>query len=753
MNLHVSTQRATDDLLARPNLRLRIGEQVVDVGALRLVTRPEVPRLTNKAVAVLIELVRHAGKTVTRDRLLDSVWAGRFTTPDVLTQAIKELRRAFGDDSKPSQYIETIPKVGYRLIAPVLALDGPDGGIFVESPDDDGDANDAVAASATGNDASPSRRRAWTTWLALIAAPLAAAAGIYALVHTRTPAPSVGVGAAPESGPDSGWHVEGVRALTSYPGAERRPSIAPDGTRIAFAMVDTDTGFDRIVIRSIEPSQLVHLTIGRNQHEGMAMWSPDGTRIAFERLTGRHRGCIMYVASSLGGDEREFGSAPDYDVNYYDWTPDGHGIITARQQANDEGPLVLMKIDLDSGTRTFLSYDRAPDDQDLEPHYSPDGKSLAFRRGIAPFSDLYVMAASGGAVRQVTHVAARIRGYAWSRDGSALVFASNVSGTMALYVTDVASGRTEPLHVSPAEYPNAARGNDNVVYEIPRTHNTMAVVALDGSAPGATIAPSTGSDYSATLSPTADRIAFVSDRSGQYQIWLYDRAAGTTAPLTEPDNDEVFSPRWSADGKRLLAVRHSEKTEPRELIEINVATRRQRLISAPHENVLFGAYGIDADSYLVVSGSSGKNNKLVLVTHPGTPDETRRIIESSVAYARVDRAHRAIYFTTTAGRGLYRLDIDSGQKRFVSAKVNAVSMNGWRIVDGRVWYLEGVNDKPVHVREIDPDTGTDRLIGKLDVGLRDLDFSPTPDRKSVVLSQLGTEDTDVGMFRLVRGSR
>ena len=102
MNLHAPARHATDALLAQSNLRLRVGEHVVDVGALRLVTRPDLPRLTHKAVAVLIELVRHVGNTVTRDELLDRVWIGRFTTPDVLTQAIKELRRAFADDGKPS---------------------------------------------------------------------------------------------------------------------------------------------------------------------------------------------------------------------------------------------------------------------------------------------------------------------------------------------------------------------------------------------------------------------------------------------------------------------------------------------------------------------------------------------------------------------------------------------------------------------------------------------------------------------------
>jgi len=132
MTLHASVRGTRDELLSGPNLRLRIGEHVVDTGALRVVTRPELPRLTSKAVAVLVELVRDVGQTVTRDQLLDRVWTGRFPTPDVLTQAVKELRRAFGDDSKPPQYIETIPKLGYRLIAPVLVLDGPDSAVAVE---------------------------------------------------------------------------------------------------------------------------------------------------------------------------------------------------------------------------------------------------------------------------------------------------------------------------------------------------------------------------------------------------------------------------------------------------------------------------------------------------------------------------------------------------------------------------------------------------------------------------------------------
>ena len=67
---------------------LAVGEHVVDVDTLRLVTSPGTPRLTPKAAAVLLQLVRAAGRTLSRDELLNEVWKGTCPTQDVLTQAV-----------------------------------------------------------------------------------------------------------------------------------------------------------------------------------------------------------------------------------------------------------------------------------------------------------------------------------------------------------------------------------------------------------------------------------------------------------------------------------------------------------------------------------------------------------------------------------------------------------------------------------------------------------------------------------------
>ena len=80
-------------------------------------------RLAPKALAVLQVLVRSAGNAVSRQELFEDVWPGGVVSDEALTQRISELRKALGDSARKPRYIETIPKVGFRLVAPVGAVD------------------------------------------------------------------------------------------------------------------------------------------------------------------------------------------------------------------------------------------------------------------------------------------------------------------------------------------------------------------------------------------------------------------------------------------------------------------------------------------------------------------------------------------------------------------------------------------------------------------------------------------------------
>jgi DNA-binding winged helix-turn-helix (wHTH) protein len=74
--------------------------------------------LEPKVMQVLVTLALHAGDVVTRQQIREQVWQNVFVGEDVLVRAISEIRRAFQDDPKLQHTVQTVPKVGYRLVVP-----------------------------------------------------------------------------------------------------------------------------------------------------------------------------------------------------------------------------------------------------------------------------------------------------------------------------------------------------------------------------------------------------------------------------------------------------------------------------------------------------------------------------------------------------------------------------------------------------------------------------------------------------------
>src|SRR5438128_4687296 len=82
--------------------------------------------LTPKAFDVLLYLVTHADRLVSKDTLLDAVWPETAVSDAVVRIAIGELRRALGDTVQAPQFIATVPRRGYRFLVPVTQAMPPD---------------------------------------------------------------------------------------------------------------------------------------------------------------------------------------------------------------------------------------------------------------------------------------------------------------------------------------------------------------------------------------------------------------------------------------------------------------------------------------------------------------------------------------------------------------------------------------------------------------------------------------------------
>lgn len=106
-------------------------------------------RVEERTLRLLLELARRPGEVVGINDLLERVWAGVTVTPDSVYQSVASLRRQLGDDPKQPRYIATVPRLGYRLVAPV-------------APWTEGRAESCAAGARTGG-CSPWAAR-WPRW-------------------------------------------------------------------------------------------------------------------------------------------------------------------------------------------------------------------------------------------------------------------------------------------------------------------------------------------------------------------------------------------------------------------------------------------------------------------------------------------------------------------------------------------------------------------------------------------------------------
>src|SRR5882724_3689266 len=98
---------------------LRVGAWCVNPASGHISRDGETARVEVRTMRLLLCLAERAGEVVSIDDLLDQVWSDVTVAPDSVYQAVTSLRRVLGDDPKQPTYVETVPRLGYRMVATV----------------------------------------------------------------------------------------------------------------------------------------------------------------------------------------------------------------------------------------------------------------------------------------------------------------------------------------------------------------------------------------------------------------------------------------------------------------------------------------------------------------------------------------------------------------------------------------------------------------------------------------------------------
>jgi Tol biopolymer transport system component/DNA-binding winged helix-turn-helix (wHTH) protein len=505
-------------------VRYRINGFLVDAAAFQVTQDGSRVNLEPKALKVLVHLIEHRDRAVSKDELISTVWQGAFVSDNALTRVVAQLRKALQDDSRESRFIETVPTMGYRFIGPVTVV----------SPDSVGGP------------------RAWR-WIS-------AAAAVTVLVPVLVWVARVRL--KPQATRPA---VESVVQFTDSKSLDTGAVFSPDGASIAYT--SDESGQFEIYVRQMGAgTRPVQITADGGQNIQPA-WSPDGRLIAYHSM---RRGGI-WVSPSLGGNARQlsaFGSQPV-------WSPDSSQVAFRSENVTSVDvfgtfpgrPSTLWVAPAGGGTAEQVTRVNTPKGRHGMPFWSPDGHWLGFVNHTKLLaSELWLLSWKDRRLVKLQGDGSLHLNPVYAPDGSSIYYvgARSPDGFGLFRLTLTAGGQAAadpfPVELTGADVPLSLaidpRGT-RLAYSLSTLKNDLFALPLSprtaepaGPAHELTRDTSFRKLYP-SFSPDASRIAYsVRKRGVETDIWLMNAdGTGTRQITTNPASDRGSS--WLPGGSAL----------------------------------------------------------------------------------------------------------------------------------------------------------------------------------------------------------
>jgi Tol biopolymer transport system component/DNA-binding winged helix-turn-helix (wHTH) protein len=642
-----------------------------------------------KVMQVLVELASHSNEVLTKEQLIHAVWSDTFVSDDVLTRCISEIRRVLEDDARAPKFIQTIPKTGYRLIAPVEYEPAPANGALPPHP---------VAFSSPSGESrhvsaekhlATSRQRFW-----LIAALTVVSIGALFLMLRPERRPE-----APK--PQASYKIV---PFTSYPGAQTQPAFSPDGNQIAFVWNGEKEDNPDIYVKMIGTETPLRLTSDPAEDLSPA-WSPDGRSIAFLRYSDSDRG--IYVVPALGGPARKIFTPVgkiEWERGALSWSPDGTRLVFPDGKSS-KSPSAIYSLDVTTEIAKPITTPPSRWDGDTNPVFSPDGRKIAFVRGIEGWvRDLYVMDASGGEPLRLTSDERMVSSLAWTADSSAIVFSSNRAGKYSLWKIPVLGGEPDRLPVGSEDAFNPAISRaGNLAYT--QTSSTWSIRKVDlksSRTPTSSLLSSTQQDSAAQYSPDGTKVAFQSWRSGSQEIWVSTSEGRNPVKVTSFEKSLTGSPSWSPDGKQLTFDARPEGHS--HIFTIPPDGGMPRTLTNGDFNDILPRWSRDGRWIYFGSNRSGSWQIWKVPSGGGTPQQ---VTKQGGFVGAESYDGKWLYFAKSDASGVWRIPVAGGDEQKILDQPHMDYWGYWSLAKNGIYYLNQ-STSPMTI-EFASLTGTHRI--------------------------------------------
>lgn len=519
--------------------------------------------LTHKAFETLIALVQHKGKLVEREDLMKAIWPDTFVEDGTLSFNVSVLRKVLGTDGRGEQYIQTVPRRGYRFIAEVRVI-----------ADEVNRNPSSQLDSEAKSPVHPVQNSARTTDDELIhdshappfTSPASNAKNIFGWVgeHPRTSlfvglvtviALVLGLGSLWRKRSQSPPQTLTVKiARLTNAGQSICAAISPDGK--LFAHAETRNGMQELLLTNIaHPGTSVIVPLGAFAYQSIT-FSNDGTYLYFTRGMPMNEELSLYSVSLPGSTPKKLIDGVDSPISLSSYGSSFSFI--RRDPTNGEYSLMIANSD-GSAERVITKRGNGNRISLAGAAWSSDDKTLTC--GVGWWDRGYrmrlvdVSVADGHEKTLGNGEWFGISGIASRRDRTSLIVCARerASGPTQLWRVSSTDGKSERITNDVIDYGNlsVAREADAVLSVAGHCESRLWVASERNSATGREIATRLGCwSYGVSWTPHG-KIVFSSLAGDNYELTQIDPDGSNQSQLTANSGDS-YSPVATLDGRFIV---------------------------------------------------------------------------------------------------------------------------------------------------------------------------------------------------------
>jgi eukaryotic-like serine/threonine-protein kinase len=453
--------------------------------------------------------------------------------------------------------------------------------------------------------------------------------------------------------------------LDSEPASETAPSFSPDGATVVYASDVGSPGIHHIVTRTVtglstsSGSAPPRILTSGPRDDTNPVWSRDGANIAFLRTTDA-AALQAIVIPAGGGSERVVANLPGWRPSarkYLTWAPESDAIV-ASNRMKTAFALRLYRFPLSGGPAKALT-EGADATQDVSPAFSQDGRWLAFLRWEegATYA-LWAVPQPGGKAKLLVTSPVPITSFAWKPDSRTIVYGGGPMSTGELRQVTVDGRHTlAPFGLEgPPDQITIAPKGARLAYVLQNLDANIWRLPLDRNSEKSSHNPeklfaSVREEMDPAYSPDGKSIAFASNRSGHWNLWV-GNADGTGLREFEAQTLLPFHPAWSPDSREIAF--DSSASGKGEIWIVNARGGRPRLLVAVPGGAQVPSWSPDGKRVLFYTNAEGTRQIWEVAATGGAPVQLTR----GGTYDPAESADgRYLYYGSVMSAGVWRIPL------------------------------------------------------------------------------------------------